>query len=178
MRIKVAGRTVRIQACGREPSAVCQGCGSVSARVYSRYERKLSDTAIANQLTVVHLRVRRFFCNSAGCGKETFDEQIDGLTFRHGRCTLLLRTIREAIALVLGGRVGARLTEVQAIGIGKDAMLRLIRALPDPEIGRVRALGVDDIALKRGPQLRHDPDRHGDSAPARPPARTLRRRSG
>ncbi|MGP3943717.1 ISL3 family transposase [Streptomyces sp. 6N106] len=56
----------------------------------------------------------------------------------------------EAIALALGGRAGARLAEFQAIGIGKDAMLRLIRALPDPEVGNVRALGVDDFALKRG----------------------------
>lgn len=129
---------------------MCPGCGTESVRVHSRYERRISDTAIANQQTVLHLRVRRFFCDNADCGKRTFAEQIDGLTFRHGRCTVLLRTIRAAIALALGGRAGARLTEVQAIGIGKDALLRPIRGLPDPEIGRVRALGVDDFALRRG----------------------------
>lgn len=45
---------------------------------------------------------------------------------------------------------GARLTEVQAIGLGKDALLRLIQALPDPEVCTVRALGVDDFAPKKG----------------------------
>jgi hypothetical protein len=118
--------------------------------VHSRYERKISDTAIADQQAVLHLGVRRFFCVSTDCGKRSFAEQIDGLTFRHGRCTLLLRRVREAIALALGGRAGARLTGVQAIGIGKDALLRLIRALPEPEPKTVRVLGVDDFALKRG----------------------------
>ncbi|WP_370266345.1 ISL3 family transposase [Streptomyces sp. V4I8] len=149
-RVWVTGRTVRIHARGRKPAAVCSGCGAVSTRVHSRYERKISDTAIAGQQAVLHLGVRRFFCVSADCGKRTFAEQIDGLTFRHGRCTLLLRRAREAIALALGGRAGARLTEVQAIGIGKDALLRLIRALPEPEPKTVRVLGVDDFALKRG----------------------------
>ncbi|ATL81762.1 hypothetical protein [Streptomyces malaysiensis] len=138
----------------------------------------MSDTAISSQQTVLHLRVRRFFCVSSDCPKKTFAEQIPGLTFRHGRCTTLLRTIREAIALALGGRAGARLTELQAIGIGKDAMLRLIRALPDPEVGPVRVLGVDDFALKRGPPLRHCSDRHGKPQASGPAARTLRRRAG
>ncbi|MFE3831038.1 ISL3 family transposase [Streptomyces sp. NPDC059092] len=148
--VRVTGRTVRLQARGREPSAECPGCGGSSARVHSRYERKISDTAIADQQTVLHLRVRRFFCASPECGKTTFAEQIPDLTFRYGRCTLLLRGIREAIALALGGRPGARLAEIQAIGLGKDALLRLIRALPDPEPGRVRVLGVDDFALRKG----------------------------
>lgn len=146
----VTGRTVRIHARGREPSAICPGCGSEGRRVHSRYERRLSDTAISNQQTVVHLQVRRFFCDDGACEKRTFAEQVPGLTFRHGRCTVLLRKVREVIALALGGRAGARLAEVQAIGIGKDALLRLIRALPDPAPGGVRVLGVDDFALKRG----------------------------
>ncbi|MYS79259.1 transposase family protein [Embleya scabrispora] len=148
--VRVTGRTVRIQARGREPSAICPGCGTESIRVHSRYERRISDTAVSNQQCVLHLRVRRFFCDSTGCVKETFAEQIPDLTFRHGRSTLSLRTIREAIALALGGRAGARLAELQAIGVGRDALLRLIRALPDPEPQLVRALGVDDFALKRG----------------------------
>ncbi|WP_405576327.1 transposase family protein [Streptomyces sp. NBC_01092] len=102
---------------------------SAERRVHSRYERRLSDTAISNQQTVLHLRVRRFFCDDGGCEKKTFAEQVPGLTFRHDRCTVLLRKVREAIALALGGRAGARLAEVQAIGIGKDALLRLISGL-------------------------------------------------
>jgi hypothetical protein len=34
---------------------------------------------------VLHLRVRRFFCDAAACAKKTSAEKIPGLTFRHGR---------------------------------------------------------------------------------------------
>ncbi|MGW2207614.1 transposase [Streptomyces sp. NPDC001774] len=39
--VRVSGRTVRLQVRGREPSAACPGCGAPSARVHSRYERRL-----------------------------------------------------------------------------------------------------------------------------------------
>ncbi|MFD9591150.1 transposase [Kitasatospora sp. NPDC059973] len=50
----------------------------------------------------------------------------------------------------MGGRAGARLTGHLAAGIGRDALIRLIRALPDPPTGQVRVLGVDDFALRKG----------------------------
>jgi hypothetical protein len=59
--------------------------------------------------------------------KRTFAEQVPELTFRYGRSTLQLRRLREHIALALAGRAGARLTEAMAVGLGKDAIFRLIR---------------------------------------------------
>jgi transposase len=56
----------------------------------------------------------------------------------------------ESIGLALAGRAGARLAGALGLPTSRSALLRLIRALPDPEIGRVRVLGVDDFALRRG----------------------------
>lgn len=55
-------------------------CGIVSRRVHSRYEWRLCDTAVAGQETMIHLRVRRFFCNNGDCANKTFAEQVPGLT--------------------------------------------------------------------------------------------------
>nr|WP_255500637.1 transposase family protein [Micromonospora sp. Llam0] len=47
------------------PSSVaarCPDCSTVSRRVHSRYERQLLDAPVAGRETVLHLRVRRFFC--------------------------------------------------------------------------------------------------------------------
>ncbi|MEU0990659.1 transposase family protein [Streptomyces sp. NPDC005953] len=106
--IRSTGRSVRVSARGRAPGAECPGCGSWSGRVHSGYERRIGDTAVCGQELVLHLRVRRFFCDNAECGKRTFAEQIPGLTFRYGRCTVPLRKVREAVALALGGRAGAQ----------------------------------------------------------------------
>jgi hypothetical protein len=34
--------------------------------------------------------------------------------------------------------------------VGRDTMLNLLRAVPEPEVGEVVAVGVDDFALRRG----------------------------
>lgn len=148
--ISVLGTTLRMSACCTAPTASCSGCGAESGRVHSRYVRTVVDAAVGGQNTVIKLTVRRFFCNDGTCPKTTFAEQVPQLTFRYGRSTLQLRRLREHVALALAGRAGARLTEAMAVGVSRDSMLRLVRALPDPQVGPVRVLGVDDFALKKG----------------------------
>jgi transposase len=55
-----------------------------------------------------------------------------------------------AIALALAGRAGARLAALLDLTAGRSSMLRLVTALPDPDAGMVKALGVDDFAFRRG----------------------------
>jgi transposase len=130
--------------------ARCPRCDDVSGRVHSRYERVLADAAVAGQRVVVRLRVRRFFCGNAECPASTFVEQVAGLTERHARRTSLLRRMLEDIGLALAGRAGARLAARLGMTVGRDSLLRLVRALPDPPVGEVTVLGVDDFAIRKG----------------------------
>lgn len=146
--ISVLGTTLRMSVHCTAPSASCSGCGRASSRVHSRYVRSVADMAVGGQRAVLKLTVRRFFCDAAECAKRTFAEQVPDLTFRYGRSTVQLRRLREQVALALAGRAGARLTETMSVGLGRDAMLRLVRALPDPPVGTVRVAGIDDFALR------------------------------
>jgi transposase len=149
-RVDEVGGLVRIWARPRADRASCRCCGTGSLRVHSRYERRLADAAVAGRRVEIRLQVRRFFCDEALCSARTFAEQIPGLTARHARRSPLLRRMLESIGLALAGRAGARLAGALGLPTSRSALLRLIRALPDPEIGRVRVLGVDDFALRRG----------------------------
>jgi transposase len=72
------------------------------------------------------------------------------LTQRHARRTFALGRMLTAVAVALGGRAGARLADALGMNIGRDSLLRLLRALPDPAVGNPTVIGVDDFALRRG----------------------------
>ena len=149
-RVFMAGRSVRIRARTSGAGSVCPACGVASVRVHSRYERRLADTAAGGQETLVHLLVRRFFCQNDACPRVTFAEQVTGLTSRYARRTTGLGETLGAVALALGGRAGARLSGRLACPASRSTLLRLIRGLPEPAAATPRVLGVDDFALRRG----------------------------
>jgi transposase len=145
------GNLIRIAARATASMAACPGCGTVSRRVHSRYERRLLDTAAGGCEVMICLEVRRFLCLSAQCAKRTFAEQVSGLTTRHARRTPGVTAVLVAVALALGGRAGARLSGRLAAGVSRSTLLRLVRALPDPALrASPRVLGVDEFALRKG----------------------------
>ena len=80
----------------------------------------------------------------------TFAEQVPGLTGPYQRRTAGLRGLLERVALALAGRAGSRLAWVLGAAVSRFTLIRLVRALPDPEIGQVTVLGVDDFAKQKG----------------------------
>lgn len=141
-----------LRLCGRVRAlaGVCTRCRRVSRRVHSRYQRTLADAPIAGQRVELTLEVRRFFCDNPACEKSTFAEQVPELTAPYARRTWPLRGMLEVIGLALAGRAGARLAARLGMTVSRDALLRLVKALPTPLLGPVVALGVDDFALRRG----------------------------
>ncbi|MEV6351018.1 ISL3 family transposase [Actinoplanes sp. NPDC051851] len=144
------GTSVRVFARTSSSTAVCPICATPSRRVHSRYERRLLDAALAGRETVLHLRVRRFFCTTADCERKVFVEQVDGVTTRGAKISTGARGLLERVALALGGRAGARLAARLGLCAGRMTLLRAIRAMPLPAIPALTALGVDDFALRRG----------------------------
>jgi transposase len=149
-RVERVGGSVRIWAYPRAMAGCCPECGGESDRVHSRYERRLADAAVAGRRVEICLRVRRFFCDGEACEVRTFVEQVWGLTTRYARRTVLVRGMLESIGLALAGRAGTRLATALGLPTSRSTLLRVVRALPDPQIGTVTVLGVDDFSLRRG----------------------------
>jgi len=149
-RIEQTASGVLIWARVKAQNGVCPSCGSRSRRVHSRYDRRLADAAVAGQPVMLRLRVRRFFCDNTSCPAATFAEQVGDLTVRHARRTSLCRSVLEHIGLALAGRAGSRLAAKLGLVASRGTLLGLVHALPDPEVGTVAVLGVDDFAIARG----------------------------
>ncbi|MFD4139767.1 transposase family protein [Streptomyces sp. NPDC058572] len=132
----------------RAATAACR-CGRRSGRVHGWYVRQLRDAAVGGLGVVIELCIRRLRCENPACTAVTFAEQVSGLT-THSRCTPLLRGVLTQIGLALAGRAGVRMAAAVGVVVGRDTLLRLVRALSDPEVGEVEVLGVDDFASRKG----------------------------
>jgi transposase len=150
-RVADAGEAVVAFASVRGAQARCPGCGQASSRVHSRYQRLVADGAAGGRPLLIALSVRRFRCMSPACPRTTFVEQAEGLTGRYLRRTLPLRELLARFGLELAGRAGARLAAVLGIPVHSSTLLRLVMALPDPEVTAApQVTGVDDFALRKG----------------------------
>nr|WP_258017433.1 ISL3 family transposase [Streptomyces noursei] len=139
--------TFRVRA--RASDAVCSGCHRRSSRVHVRYHRHLADLPFGGRRVLVIVHIRRFKCVNHRCAQATFSEQVPGLTTPFARRTPLLTEALIKVALALAGRPGSRLVAQLAMPCGRDVLIRLIRAQPLPEPGRIEVLGVDDFATRR-----------------------------
>ena len=128
---------------------ICPVCGHGSSRVHSRYHRTVSDLPWHGICVTFEIRVRRFFCDESSCERKIFCERLPEVAPR-ARKTSRLEEALLAIALELGGRAGARLALELGIVTARDALLKRIKGAPVPGVGKVRVLGVDDFAFKKG----------------------------
>lgn len=141
---------VRVDAQCIADGAVCPVCGAWSNRVHGSYLRFPTDVPSGGRSVVLQLRVCRFICGNSGCARRTFVEQIPGLTRRHGQRTERLRSTLAAVGLALAGRAGARIARVLGAPVSRSTVLRLVDALPDPEVPAPRVVGVDEYATRKG----------------------------
>ncbi|WZU35704.1 hypothetical protein Rruber_05217 (plasmid) [Rhodococcus ruber] len=54
-----------------------------------------------------------------------------------------------AIGLAVAGRAGARLADRLGVPLGRDTVLRTVRAIPDQPVEEVPVLGIDNFAFRR-----------------------------
>ncbi|MDQ3316881.1 MAG: ISL3 family transposase [Actinomycetota bacterium] len=130
-------------------TARCPLCNSTSARVHSRYPRTLADLPWRGIAVSFRVRARRFFCGNGGCERSVFCERLPDVA-AHARKTGRLEAALSAIAFGLGGEAGARLARELGLLVSPDALLARARRQPRAPNGRVRVLGVDDFAFRKG----------------------------
>jgi transposase len=148
--LRIEPGQVSISVSSAAQGCVCPVCGRHSSRAHSRYHRNVKDLPWHGVSVALEVRARRFFCDEASCERRIFCERMPDVA-AHARKTGRLEEALLAIVFELGGRAGARLAGELGLVVGRDALLRKAKgaSLPDPG-GKVRVLGVDDFAFKKG----------------------------
>ena len=131
-------------------SVCCPLCNSSSERTHSRYLRTVSDLPWRGITVTVKIRARKFFCDEDSCERRIFCERLPEVS-AHARKTDRLDGALLAILMELGGRAGARLAAELGLLVGRDALLSRAKNLaPDARFEKVRVLGIDDFAFRKG----------------------------
>ena len=85
--VDIVDNIVNIYAHGSLEHGFCPYCGTKSYKVHSRYIRHVYDLPILGKSSVLHLRMRKFFCMNPECKYRTFAEQPGIEIFRYRRRT-------------------------------------------------------------------------------------------
>jgi transposase len=150
-RAEIGGDLVRIWVRAAADGAACPRCETWCTTVRDRYWRRLRDAAAGGRRVLIWLVVRLLRCGNAACPRASFAEQPAGLASPYARKTPVLAGQLVAVAVALAGRAGSRLARtVLAVEVSRHTLIRILQALPEPEPGLVRILGVDDFSLRKG----------------------------
>ncbi len=139
-----------VSVCSVRRSVPCPFCQTLAERVHSRYQRVVADVSCGGQRVLLHLTVRKFFCQNTACPYTLFAERFPGLVRAYARMTERLIATIQALGLALTGEGGARLARVLAMPTSADTILRRVLELPLPEVEHVAIVGVDDWAWRKG----------------------------
>jgi transposase len=143
-------RIVIIARC-RGASGRCPDCGQPSEHVHSHYERRLLDLPSHGRAVQLQVTVRKFRCTHSVCQRSIFAERLgDAVAGRSARRTFRLDAIVHHLGLALGGRPAAALARRLMLPVSKDTLLRLVRRYAAGDGSRLRVIGIDDWAWKRG----------------------------
>lgn len=128
----------------------CPRCHRNSARIHSRYRRKVADLPWHGVAVRLELQTRRFRCANDLCPQSIYCEPLPAVVARYARKTARLNDALAVIGFAIGGEAGARAACELGMTTSPDTLLRRIRQAVFKERETPRVLGVDDWAFRRG----------------------------
>lgn len=139
---------IQVEACG--PLACCPLCARPARRIHSTYTRTLADLPCAGRPVILHLLVRKWYCEATDCPRRIFTERLSELVRPSARMTLRLSAALQAQGLATCGEGGARLGKRLGMRTSPTTLLRRVMELPEPPVLSVVQLGIDGWSFRRG----------------------------
>jgi hypothetical protein len=110
----------------------------------------VADLPCVGRHVALLLSVRKFFCPNVACPRIIFAEQFPEFVPSYAHLTTRLREALVALGLATSGEGASRLAPRLGMQVAPTTLLRRVRAIPVAQAGKVRVLGVDEFAWKKG----------------------------
>ena len=148
--IEQSGGMLYVYATSSSEEGTCPYCGQKSKKVHSRYVRVIHDLSILGYGAVIHLGVRKFFCQNHECAKTTFAEQPGTEVFRYRRRTCRCEVAVARHGISTSSNSASRLLSLLGIPVSSSTVLRDLHRMRPSSYEDVREVGVDDWAWRKG----------------------------
>ena len=148
--IEQSGGMLHVYATSSSEEGTCPYCGQKSKKVHSRYVRVIHDLSILGYGAVIHLGVRKFFCQNHECAKTTFAEQPGTEVFRYRRRTCRCEVAVARHGIAASSNSASRLLSLLGIPVSSSTVLRDLHRMHPSSYEDVREVGVDDWAWRKG----------------------------
>ncbi len=139
-----------VQVTCRLQSACCPLCQQPSERIHGRYGRSVADVPCGGRRVTLALTVRKFVCRTPGCPRKIFTERLPTLVQSSARMTNRLREALEALGFTACAEAVECLAPKLGLYVRAPTLLRYMRAVSLALPEKVRVLGIDDWAWKKG----------------------------
>src|SRR5437763_8591036 len=132
------------------PTSCCPLCAERSSSIHSHYRRVVRDAPGAGRRVQLVLTVRKFYCRNPFCERKVFTERLPAFLEPWARMTMRHCEQVTCIGLSTCGKGGTRLAARLGMYTSRQTLLRRIMDLPDPPLGSILYLGIDDFSFRRG----------------------------
>jgi transposase len=148
--IHITETGVSIEVVATHPTSCCPLCSEPSSSIHCHYRRVVRDVPCAGRRVQLFLTVRKFYCRNAYCKRKVFTERLPAFVTPWSRMTIRHSEQITSIGLATCGKGGVRLAARLGLQTKRQTILRRIMQLPDPPVGVILFLGIDDFAFQRG----------------------------
>jgi transposase len=148
--IQASQNEVSITVTATHPTSCCPLCHQPSSSIHSRYRRTVRDAPCSGRRVQLALCVRKFFCRNPLCERKIFTERLPELVCPWAKMTIRYCHQLTSVGLATCGKGGTRLAARLGMQTSRQTILRRIMALPDPPVGSILYLGIDDFSFRRG----------------------------
>jgi transposase len=128
----------------------CPLCATPSQAIHSYYRRKPLDLPCTGRPIRLLLTVKKFFCRVASCPRKIYTERIPELLQSSSRLTTRLRSAVQEVGFASCCKAGERLCSKLGMPLSDTTLLWSLLLVPTPNVEKVRIVGLDDWAWRRG----------------------------
>lgn len=130
--------------------AACPACGQISTHTHGGYTRRPQDLPCSDHHVTLVLTVRRFRCCNPACPKRTFAERFGRWLPAYARRTERLTRLMRRVGFEVSAESGRRLLRWMRVQTSGDTLLRMVKATPASMPTKVKVVGLDDWAIRKG----------------------------